>query len=100
MLEKRVLQVCLHHTQLIQFTDSEFTIFFVDKMGYVTFYLSSNGTDTDSCGATINTACATLDHVLSLYYGTSYDPHLGLEIITSKSFIINQNIMVSLAQYF
>ena len=81
-------------------TDLEFTIFFVDKMGYITFYLSSNGTDTSACGETEYTACATLDHVLSLYYGMSSDPHLGLEIITSKSFIINQNIMVSLVQHF
>ena len=37
------------------------------------YFLSSNGTDTVTCGETFLTACKTLDYVLRLFYNTSRD---------------------------
>ena len=60
-----------------------------------TFYLSNNGTDTSTCGSTIDTACKTLEHVLSLYYNTTGQPQPRLNVMTSKSLRIDQRLMVS-----
>ena len=60
-----------------------------------TFYLSSNGTDTSTCGKSEFTACKTLEHVLSLYYNTTGQPQQKLNVITSKSLRIDQSLMVS-----
>ena len=65
------------------------------EMSYKLFYLSTNGSDISSCGKTYETACKTFEHVLSLYYDVPHQRKLGLEIITSKSFTIDQDIMVS-----
>ena len=61
---------------------------------YHAFFLSSSGTDSSTCGETTETACKTLDHVLSLYYNTT-QPQPGLEIMTSISLHIDQKLMVS-----
>ena len=63
-------------------------------MHYQTYHISSNGTDSVTCGGTSDTACETLEQVLSLHYhNPQYHPP-GLEIITTESLIINQHLTV------
>ena len=81
--------------QHIQNTDAAIIKGFLLSIGYNSFYLSSGGSDTSTCGATTSTACETLEYVLSLYYNTTHKPEMGLEIITSTSLIIDEHIMVS-----
>ena len=47
------------------------------------------------CGKTADSACKSLNYVLSIYYNKTQSPQLGLWIITSKSLNIDQQIMVS-----
>ena len=49
-------------------------VYFVDDVdGSAVYFLSSNGTDTATCGETFLMACKTLDHVLRLFYNASRD---------------------------
>ena len=90
-----------------------------------TYFLSSNGTDTATCGEMFLTACKTLDYVLRLFYKrtsrdfgrtsgdvgrtnrdvertsrdvgrTSGDVERTLRIVTSESLLIDHTLMVSL----
>ena len=60
------------------------------------YYISSNGSDESTCGDT-GTACRTIEHVLYLFFNKS--GQTGLEIITSKSLVIDQRLMVRLFLY-
>lgn len=76
--------------------DVSFYRIFLGKEPYNVYYLLHNGTDSFSCGRTAETACQTLEQVLTLFYnGTSQLVEHGLEIITSKSPLINQQTMAS-----
>ena len=66
-----------------------------DLFRYDTHYLSDSGTDMSTCGRTANAACKFIEYILSLYYKASSKPDVGLEIISSKSLIIYQQLMVS-----
>ena len=57
------------------------------------YHISKNGRDKSMCGKTADSACKSLNYLLSIYYKKV--PKHGLSIITSKSLIINQQIMVS-----
>ena len=64
-------------------------------MEYKLFYLTPEGEDVSTCGKTVETACKTLDQILTIYYNTTDTPSVGLEIITSKSLItINKQLVV------
>ena len=68
------------------------------------YFLSSNGTDTATCGETFLTACKTLDYVLRLFYNVSGDVEntdgdVELRIITSESLLIDQTLMVSVSMF-
>ena len=72
------------------------SFFFVDaKDSYKVYYISPKGFNNETCGETAQTTCETLEYVLSLYYNGTHPPDLGLEIIASKSLIIDKTIMVS-----
>ena len=86
-----------HSSEVITFPNGHLALIVRQDVDYVTFYLSSSGIDTSICGDTINTACKTLEHVLSLYYNTS--PEVGLELITSDSLNINQQLVVTRDDY-
>ena len=75
---------------LLSFTLSE------NEKEYDLFYLSSSGIDTSTCGKTMDTSCNTLEHVLSLHYNITGQSQKGLEIIMSKSFVIDRQIMVGI----
>ena len=62
---------------------------------YYRFYISVNGTDKSTCGKTANSTCKSLKYVLGIYYNRDKSLQHGLSIITSKSLIINQELMVS-----
>ena len=67
-------------------------------LAYATYYISLNGSDESTCGDTRDTTSRTLQHVFSLYYNISSQS--GLEIITSKSLIVDQHLIVRLySQY-
>ena len=53
-----------------------------------------------TCGRTKDTACKSLEFILNLYYKDNVSPDAGLEIITSESLIIDQQLMVSLSREF
>ncbi len=59
----------------------------------VTYYLLQNGSDTNDCGGSVDSACFSLLHVLMLYY--SGPPDMGLEIIVDHSLLINNKTVVS-----
>ena len=61
--------------------------FTVDQQEFELFYVISDGKDVSDCGKTVETACKTLNQILSIYYNKSSIPQQGLEIITSKSLI-------------
>ena len=67
------------------------TVSAASNNGLVSYHLSSNGTDESTCGSSEETACRTLEHVLSLYYNTT---KIGLKINTSTPLTINQQLMV------
>ena len=70
-------------------------LFFTDDLfRYDTYYLSDSGTDVSTCGRTADVACKSLEYILNLYNKASSKPDVGLEIITSKSLIIDQQLMV------
>ena len=76
-------------------------IFCTDEaMHYQTYYISSNGTDSVTCGATSDVACKTLVQVLSLHYRGRPNHPKGLEIFTAKTLIINQHLTVSFTLLF
>ena len=61
-------------------------------LGNWVYHISSKGSDDSSCCGSTDTACKSLEHVLSLYY--KYESALGLEIITSTSLVIDHHLMV------
>ena len=63
---------------------------------YDKYYMSENGSDKSMCGKNADSACKSLTYVLGIYYNKSESPQPGLSIITSKSLIINQQLMVNL----
>ena len=70
--------------------------FTVDWQRFEPFYLTPDGGDMSNCGEKIETACKTLEQILSIYYNRSDAPQSGLEIITSKCLItINKQLVVS-----
>ena len=70
-------------------------LFSTDEAPYFqTYYISSNGTDSVTCGATSDAACKTLVQVLSLHYRGRPNHPQGLEIFTAKTLIINQLLTV------
>ena len=75
-------------------------IFTDDLFRYNSYYLSDSGTDVSTCGRTADVACKSLEYILNLYYKASSKPDVGLEIITSKSLIIDQQLMVSYLKNF
>ena len=48
----------------------------------------------NNCGTTAETACKTLEQILSIYYNSSGIPLRRLEIITSKPLITINNQLV------
>ena len=69
--------------------------FTVDQQEFELFYVTPDGEDASDCGKTVETACKTLNQILSIYYNKSGIPQQGLEIITSKSLItIDKKLMV------
>ena len=57
--------------------------------------MTPEGENVSNCGKTVETACKTLDQILTLYYNTTDAPSVGLEIITSESLIsINKQLVV------
>ena len=93
----------------VLFTDKRLTldVYFVgDVDDSALYFLSSNGTDTITCGETFLTSCKTLDYVLRLFYNnsrdvgrTDRDVHSTLRIVTSESLLIDQTLMVSLFMF-
>ena len=103
--------------------------YFVDDVdGSAVYFLSSNGTDTATCGEMFLTACKTLDYVLRLFYKRtsrdfgrtsgdvgrtnrdvertsgdvgrpSRDVERTLRIMTSESLQIDHTLMVSLFMF-
>ena len=64
-------------------------------MEYQLFYLTPEGEDLSTCGKTVETACKTLNQILTIYNNNTDTPSVGLEIITSKSLItINKQLVV------
>ena len=63
-------------------------------LGNWVYHISPKGSDENTCGDTMNTACRTLQRVLHLYYNSEYQPALGLEIITATSLVIDHHLMV------
>ncbi len=59
---------------------------------YTEYYILDNGSDTADCGGSVDSGCASLLHVLKLYYAEP--PTKGLKITTDKSLQINNNLMV------
>ncbi len=59
----------------------------------VKYFLLHNGSDTSNCGRSIDSACASLLHVLMLYFAKP--PTKGLEIITDHSLLIDEKMNVS-----
>ena len=69
--------------------------FVTDELDYQLFYLTPGGDDVNYCGKTAETACKSLEQILSIYYNKSSIPQRGLEIITSNPLInINKQLMV------
>ena len=62
---------------------------------YDIYRISVNGTDQSMCGKTPESACKSLKYVLSIYYKKNQAPRPLLSIITSKTLIINQRLLVS-----
>ncbi len=60
---------------------------------YINYFILQNGSDTSDCGGSVESACASLPHVLSLYYANP--PTMGLMIKTDKSLLIDSKLMVS-----
>ena len=63
-----------------------------DAHNFATYHISSSGSDDNTCGGSTDTACRSLEHVLRPYYKSQHTS--GLEIITSKSLVIDQHLMV------
>ncbi len=59
---------------------------------FTVFFILDNGTDTSDCGGSKESACASLLHVLMLYFGKP--PEMGLEIRTDQSLVIEHNVVV------
>ena len=62
---------------------------------YDMYYISLNGTDKSTCGKTADSACKSFKYVLGIYYNKTQLPKSGLSIITSKSLVINEELIVS-----
>ena len=91
----------IRHCIFILLIVSNFVIFTDDLFPqHDTYYLLEDGTDVSTCGRTAETACKSLEFILNLYYKDSSSPDTGLEIITSESLIIDQQLMVSLSREF
>ncbi len=61
---------------------------------FVVYHLLSNGSDTNNCGGSVDSACSSLLHVLRLYYAKP--PVMGLQISTDKLLEVDRTIFVSL----
>ncbi len=64
----------------------------LDTDHLIVYHMMHNGSDTMNCGASADSACFSLLHVLKLYYAKP--PTMGLLIITDMSSIIDENLMV------
>ncbi len=64
----------------------------------VIFYLLKNGSDTTDCGRSAGSPCASLLHILMTYYTES--PTVGLKIIIDQSLVIDNEIMVSVPEFY
>ena len=65
---------------------------------FLSFIFSEfSGTDTDSCGRTKDSDCESLEFILNHYYKNSSSPDEVLEIITSKSIVIDKRLAVSVS---
>ncbi len=62
------------------------------ETNFVQFYIMHNGTDSKTCGKSMDSACLSLLHVLMLYFAEP--PTVGLEIWTDKSLLVNNDLMV------
>ena len=58
------------------------------------WYLSSNGSDTSTCGRNISTACRTLDWLLDRFHNTSYWTNKTFSLGTDISLTINKHLVV------
>ena len=65
---------------------------------YVTYYISSRGSNKITCGGTSQTACRTLKQVLGLYYSMRHPS--PLKIITSKTLVFDHRLMVRFTRLF
>ncbi len=63
----------------------------------ILYYILHNGSDTSGCGSSVDSACFSLLHVLSLYYAEP--PKTGLEIRIDKPILIDNKLVVSLFQF-
>ena len=58
------------------------------------WYLSSNGTDTSTCGHNVSSACKTLDWLLDRFYTTSDAADDTLSLVTDTSLTIQKDLLV------
>ncbi len=59
----------------------------------MTYLLLHNGSDTRYCGGSADSACSSLPHIITLYF--AQPQRKGLQILTEKSLVIDNKIMVS-----
>ena len=62
--------------------------------GISKYFLLNNGTDTPTCGAEADTACATLQYLLEIFRLEHKGEFPTLEIIHDMPLLINKTLMV------